>query len=114
MLPKNLKYGNKVESASAVAYTSNIAPQNGTGSYGPSTTIIINIPTRNNLCLIGSESTLKFSITVTNGATAADYIRLDRAGASGVIERLRLYSGSNLLEDVSSYGLLMANLLSLQ
>lgn len=114
MLPKNLKYGNKVESASAVAYTSNIAPQNGTGAYGPGQTIIINIPTRNNLCLIGSESTLKFSLTVTNGATAANYIRLDRAGASGVIERLRLYSGSNLLEDVSSYGLLMANLLSLQ
>ena len=114
MLPINLKYGNKVESASAVAYTSNIAPQNGTGPYGSSTTIIINIPCRQNLCLIGSESTLKFSITVTNGATAAEYIRLDRAGASGVIERLRLYSGSNLLEDVSSYGLLMTNLLSLQ
>ncbi len=27
MLPKNLKYQNKVESASANAYTSNIAPQ---------------------------------------------------------------------------------------
>lgn len=115
MLPKNLKYGNKVESSSAAAYTSNIAPQNGTGPYGAGQTIIINIPTRNNLVLIGSESTLKFSLTVTNGgANAADYIRLDRAGASGVIERLRLYSGSNLLEDVSSYGLLMANLLSLQ
>ena len=33
MLPKNLKYQNKVESASANAYTSNIAPQNGTGPY---------------------------------------------------------------------------------
>ena len=114
MLPKNLKYGNKVESASATAYTSNIAPQNGTGSYGPGQTIIINIPCRNNLCLIPSESVLKFSLTVTNGGTASNLIRLDRAGASGVIERLRLYSGSNLIEDVSSYGLLVANLLSLQ
>ena len=61
MLPKNLKYQNKVESASANAYTSNIAPQNGTGPYSQGQTIIINIPTRNNLCLIGSESTLKFS-----------------------------------------------------
>ena len=34
MLPKNLKYQNKVESATANAYTSNIAPQNGTIPYG--------------------------------------------------------------------------------
>jgi hypothetical protein len=41
MLPKNLKYQNKVESASANAYTSNIAPQNGTGPYSAGQTIII-------------------------------------------------------------------------
>ena len=113
MLPKNLKYQNKVESASANAYTSNIAPQNGTGPYSAGQTIIINIPTRQNLCLIGSESTLKFNLTVTPGADAA-YVRLDRGGANGVIQRLRLYSGSNLLEDVDAYGLLVANLISLQ
>ena len=115
MLPKNLKYQNKVESATANAYTSNIAPQNGTGPYTAGQTIIVNIPTRNNLCLIGSESTLKFSLTATNSAGAATtYVRLDRAGANGMIQRLRLYSGSNLLEDVDNYGLLMANLISLQ
>ena len=94
MLPKNLKYQNKVESASANAYTSNIAPQNGTGPYSSGQTIIINIPTRSNLCLIGSESTLKFSLTVTPAATA-QYVRLDRGGAN-------------------VYGLLMANLILLQ
>jgi hypothetical protein len=57
MLPKNLKYQNKVESAAANAYTTNVAPQNGTGPYAGGQTIIINIPTRQNLCLIGSEST---------------------------------------------------------
>lgn len=115
MLPKNLKYQNKVESASANAYTSNIAPQNGTGPYGAGQTIIINVPTRQNLCLVGSESTLKFSLTATNGAAGGTaFIRLDRAGANGVIQRVRLYSGSNLLEDVDNYGLLMANLISLQ
>ena len=113
MLPKNLKYQNKVESASANAYTSNIAPQNGTGPYSAGQTIIINIPTRQNLCLIGSESTLKFNLAVTPGANA-QYVRLDRGGANGVIQRLRLYSGSNLLEDVDAYGLIMANLISLQ
>ena len=91
MLPKNLKYQNKVESASANAYTSNVAPQNGTGPYLLGQTIIINIPTRQNLCLIGSESTLKFtlSVTQTSGA-AANFCRLDRGGASGIIQRLRL------------------------
>ena len=112
MLPRNLKYQNKVESASANAYTSNIAPQNGQ-SYTDGQTIIINIPTRQNLCLIGSESTLKFAISVKPGADA-QFVRMDRCGASGIIQRLRLYSGSNLLEDVDSYGLLMANLISLQ
>ena len=114
MLPKNLKYQNKVESATANAYTSNVSPQNGSGPYTAGQTIIINIPTRSNLCLVGSESTLKFSLTTTNSGTDSNYVRLDRGGASGVIQRLRLYSGSNLLEDVDSYGLLMANLISLQ
>ena len=43
MLPKNLRYGSKVESASAKSYRSNIAPMNGTGTYGLNDTIIINI-----------------------------------------------------------------------
>ena len=49
MLPKNLKYQNKVESASARAYTSALQPQSGTGTtqsgYTANNTIIINIPT---------------------------------------------------------------------
>lgn len=115
MLPKNLMYQNKIESASASAYTSNIAPQNGTGPYGGGQTIIINVPTRNNLVLCASECTLKFTLQVTNtSGGAAAVVRLDRGGAHGVIQRLRLYSGSNLLEDIDNYGLLMANLISLQ
>ena len=112
MLPKNLKYQNKVESASASAYTSNLAPQNGQ-TYTDGQTIIVNIPTRNNLCLIGSESTLKFSLAVKPGADA-NFVRLDRGGANGIFQRLRLYSGSSLLEDIDNYGLLMADLISLQ
>ena len=114
MLPKNLKYQNKVETQSAVAYTSNIQPQNGTGPYTGGQTIIINIPTRNNLCLVGSESTLKFSLSVTNGAVTTNYTRLDRAGAHSCIQRLRLYHGSNLIEDIDSYNLLAGNMIALQ
>lgn len=115
MLPKNLRYMNKIESASANAYTSNIAPVNGMGPYSAGQTIMINIPTSPNICLIGSESTLKFNLTVTNNSGgASQFARLDRCGASGIIQRLRLYSGSALLEDVDNYSLLYANLVSLQ
>jgi hypothetical protein len=66
MLPKNLKYGQKVESAPSRSTRVNIAPQNGTNGYSATAgdTIIINIPTRSNLCLVSSESYLKFSTTI--------------------------------------------------
>ena len=66
MLPKNLKYGNKVESAPSRSYRTNIAPQNGTGPYGLGDTIIFNIPTRSNLVLAPAESYLKFNVNVTS------------------------------------------------
>lgn len=113
MLPKNLKYQNKIESASGtVAYTSHIQPQNS-GPYSDGQTILINVPTRNNLTLISSESVLKFTLAV-KPAAAAEYVRLDRGGASCCIQRLRLYSGSNLIEDIDNYGLLFSDLISLQ
>ena len=37
MLPKNLQYMNKVESASARQYTATVQPENGTGNYQPNT-----------------------------------------------------------------------------
>ena len=64
MLPKNLKYGTKIESAVARSSRVNIAPQNGTGNYGAGDTIILNLPTRNNLVLVPSESYLKFNVNM--------------------------------------------------
>ena len=60
MLPKNLLYQTKSESAAARSYKANIAPQNGTGPYTPNQTIIINIPTSPNLVTAMSENYLKF------------------------------------------------------
>ena len=57
MLPKNLKYGSKVESAIARSSRVNIAPQ-GPTTYGLGDTIIFNIPTRKNLVLATTESYL--------------------------------------------------------
>ena len=92
MLPKQLKYNGKVESAAAKSSRVNIAPQNGTGPYGLGDTIICNIPTRQSLVLASSESYLRFQVNAI--ASAADTaLRWDSGGAASCIQRLRLYHG---------------------
>ena len=114
MLPKNkLVYGSNVESSAARSYRSNIQPQNGTGTYNAGDTITINIPTRNNLVLVPEESVLKFTLNYTAGA-ASEIIRLDSCGAHGVIDRIRVWHGSNLLEDITAYGVLAKMMFDLQ
>jgi len=113
MLPKQLKYGSRVESAPSKSYKSNISPQNGTGNYGLNDTIIINIPTRANLCLVPSESFLKFNVSFTSAA-ANNNIRWDSCGAHGIIQRLKIFHGSNLLQDIDNYGLLAKIMFDLQ
>jgi hypothetical protein len=92
MLPKNLKYQSRIESAPSKSYRSNIPPQNGTGNYGFGDTIILNIPTRQNLVLVGTESYLKFDVVFTN-PTAGNYVRWDSCGSHGLIQRLRIFHG---------------------
>lgn len=115
MLPKNLKYGQKVESAASRSTRVNIAPQNGTNGYSATSgdTIIINIPTRNNLVLVPTESYLKFTTTITSGASN-NICRWDSMGAHGLIQRIRVFSGSNLLEDIDQYSLLASILFNHQ
>ena len=113
MLPKQLKFGSKVESSMARQYKTNIAPQNGTGPYNLGDTIILNIPTRNNLLLVPTESYLKFNVNATS-STNSSYFRWDSCGAHGLIQRIRFFSGSNLIEDSDNYGLLSKLLFDLQ
>ena len=114
MLPKQLKYGSKVESAPAKSSRVNIAPSNGTGPYNLGDTIILQIPTRNNLVLCPNESYLKFNLSpFTVGATASHY-RWDSCGAHGLIQRIRIFHGSNLLQDIDNYGLLTKMLFDIQ
>ena len=107
MIPANVKYQSKAEIAPARRYRTNIQPQNGTGSatsgYTGNTTIIINIPTRNNTALITSESCLKFSTRCTVGGTAATVFNLESCGAHSYIQRIRVFHGSNLLSDIDQY-----------
>ena len=114
MLPKNLKYTSRIESQMARATKNNISPQNGTGPYGLGDTIILNIPTRNNLVLSTTESYLKFNLQVTNTSGNPASFRFDSCGAHGIISRIRIFHGSNLLQDISEYGLLAKFLFDMQ
>jgi len=114
MLPSNLKYQNKLESSYARSYTTHIQPQNGSNGYGPGQTIIVNIPTSPNQVMASTESIFKFNLTVENGGTVSNYMRLDKCGAHGVIQRIRLYHGSQLLEDLDTYGNIVSQLTALQ
>lgn len=115
MLPKQLRYGSKVESAAAKSSRVNIAPQNGTNNYNLGDTIIFNIPTRQNLVLVPNESYLKFSLNqFTNAGADPSVYRWDSCGAHGVIQRIRIFHGSNLLQDIDNYNLLTKMLYDIQ
>ena len=44
MIPSNMRYISKTESAPARRYLTSLQPQGGTGTYNPGDTITINIP----------------------------------------------------------------------
>jgi hypothetical protein len=102
-IPQNLRYQSKVESAPARRYLTQIQPQGGTGNYNPGDTITINIPTRANTALIPSESYLKgnFNLIASGAATSSC---LESCGWHQFIQRVRVFHGSNLLEDIDNYG----------
>jgi hypothetical protein len=103
MIPANLKYQSKVESAPARRYLTQIQPQGGTGTYNPGDTITINIPTRANTALVPSESYLRgqFNLILSGAATSSC---LESCGWHQFIQRVRVFHGSNLLEDIDNYG----------
>jgi hypothetical protein len=102
MIPANLKFQSKVESAPARRYLTQIQPQGGS-SFSPSDTITINIPTRNNTALIPSESYLRGTLTLSCGTANATAATFESAGIHGFIQRIRVFHGSNLLEDIDNY-----------
>lgn len=103
MIPSNLKFVGKTESASARRYLTQIQPQGSTSGYLPGDTITINIPTRANTALIPSESYLKgtFNLIVSTASTSSC---LESCGWHQFIQRIRVFHGSNLLEDIDNYG----------
>lgn len=108
MIPKVATYEAKKEAAAARRYRSTIAPQQGSATlsspYAGGQTITINIPTPANNVLVASETTLSFNLALTHSAAAT--LALDSCAAHGVIQRLRLFCGSNLIQDIDNYQVL--------
>ena len=113
-LPKQCLYTNKIESSYAKNYNSNIASVNGT-EFNLGETMIFNIPTGYNNVMSAKDSVLKFNFNCKGPATiptAAAY--LNRCGAFGCIQRLRVFHGSVLLSDIDNYNVLMELLINTQ
>jgi hypothetical protein len=100
MIPTNLKYQSKAESAPARRFLTQIQPQ-GSTSFNGGDTITINIPTRANTALIPSESYLKGTVNLLVG-TATTATTLESCGWHGIFQRIRVFHGSNLLEDIDN------------
>ena len=113
-LPKQCLYTNKINSSYAKNYNAAIAPVNGT-SYNLGETIILNVPTGFNTVMSAKDSVLKFNLNLRTAAaipTTAAF--LNRCGAFGAIQRLRIFHGSVLLSDIDNYGCLLEMLLNAQ
>ena len=110
MIPKVMTYEAKKEAAGARRYRSSIAPQTGSATvsspYGGGQTIIVNIPTMANTILVGSDTTLSFDLACTISAAGGASMALESCGAHGIIQRLRLYHGSSLIQDIDNYQIL--------
>lgn len=103
MLPKNLVYGKKVESSMARSYIGNCYPNGQLSGYNKSTQCTILIPTRNNLALVSTESMLNFDLTLV-GATTSNVARMDSSYGHGFIQRIKVFHGSNMIENFENYG----------
>ena len=113
-LPKNCLYTNKINSSYSRNYQAVIQPQNGPAQLGD--TIIFNIPTGGNLVMSGVDTVLKFALSIKNGGTAAGdgTIKLNKGGAYGVFQRMRVFAGGILISDIDNYGNLMDMLVTCQ
>jgi hypothetical protein len=115
MLPSNALFTRKRESAAGRRFRTNVQPQQGSSGYSGGNTITVNIPTGVNQLMIPSESTLNFTLNAKNNSGAAvTLFRFDSCGAHSLIERVRVWHGSNLLEDITSYGQLAKMLFDYQ
>jgi hypothetical protein len=106
-LPSKLLFNNKINSSYAKNYMSVIQSQNVT-SYGLGQTAIFNLPTQRNQVLSGADTLLSIKLRTRNGAGDTNNAVLVKGGIAGAIQRLRIFSGSQLLCDIDNYGTLVS------
>ena len=112
-LPQKLKYDNAINASYAKNFVSKINCQN-TNNHNLGNTAIINIPCMSNQVLSGADSLLKMKLKLENGTAGNADVVFDRAGVAGCIQRIRVFSGSQLLQDLDNYGNLVTQLISYQ
>lgn len=98
----DLLYTIKPSSVRSRQYRANIPSSNGV-VFTPQQTSIFYIPARNSCFLSGTESVLKFTIKNVNTANLTKYT--DGYGSS-TIQRIDIFSGSNLLESINNANVL--------
>ena len=106
-LPQKCLYQNKINASYARNFNSVIQAQN-TSTYGVGQTAIFNIPCMRNQVLSGADTMLSLKLRTRNSAAGANTAYLNKCGIAGCIQRLRIFSGSQLLCDIDNYGNLMS------
>ena len=68
------------------------------------------------MVLSGVDTVIKFALTIKNGGTlaAAGTIQLNKGGAYGLFQRMRVFAGGVLISDIDNYGNLMDMLVTCQ
>jgi hypothetical protein len=105
-LPSKLLYNNKINASYARNFNSVIQAQN-TQNYGLGQTAIFNIPCMRNQVLSGADTMLSLRLRTRNGGTINNGC-LNKGGIASAIQRLRIFSGSQLLCDIDNYGTLIS------
>jgi len=106
--PTSMNLTTKPPAVPARSYRTNISPINGS-VFQPSSTIKIDIPTGGSVFLDGKQSYLKFKIQ--NNGTAQ---LLLPGSALGMISRLEIYHGGQLLESIDQYNVITKAFLDAQ
>ena len=110
-LSDDLHYSLKPSAVSSRTYRCSV-PTANKSSFAPGDLAIAYIPARRNCFLDTSQSYLRMTIQ-NNETISGKYFDLDSCGAS-VINRLDVFSGSNLCESVQGYNILYNYLLDSQ
>ena len=91
-------YNLKPSCVNGRSYRCSIPPTNGGGPFAPSSMIVLYVPARRNCFLDPQQAYLRLTVK-NNDTTAGNYFFLDSIG-SCFINRIDIFSGTNLVETI--------------